>query len=44
MGGYEQNGIPWAQKGIPEHFEFQLLESNFDHFEQLVDFGVAASA
>jgi len=37
MGGYEQNGIPWAQKGIPEHFEFQLLESNFDHFEQLVD-------
>ena len=37
MGGYEPNGIPWAQNGIPENFEFQLLESNFDHFEQLVE-------
>jgi 4-methylaminobutanoate oxidase (formaldehyde-forming) len=37
MGGYEPNGIPWAEKGIPEPFDFQLLESNFDHFEQLVE-------
>ena len=37
MGGYEQNPIPWAVRGIPEPFDFQLLESNFDHFEQLVD-------
>ncbi len=37
MGGYEPNGIPWAEKGIPDPFEFQLLESNFDHFEQLVE-------
>jgi len=37
MGGYEPNGIPWAEKGIPESFDFQLLESNFDHFEQLVE-------
>ncbi len=37
MGGYEPNGIPWAQNGIPDPFEFQLLESNFDHFEQLVE-------
>lgn len=37
MGGYEPNGIPWAQKGIPDPFDFQLLESNFDHFEQLVE-------
>lgn len=37
MGGYEPNGIPWAKKGIPDPFDFQLLESNFDHFEQLVD-------
>lgn len=37
MGGYEPNGIPWAKKGIPEPFDFQLLESNFDHFEQLVE-------
>ncbi len=37
MGGYEPNGIPWAVDGIPDPFDFQLLESNFDHFEQLVD-------
>ena len=37
MGGYEPNGIPWARNGIPDPFDFQLLESNFDHFEQLVD-------
>lgn len=37
MGGYEPNGIPWAKNGIPDPFDFQLLESNFDHFEQLVD-------
>lgn len=37
MGGYERNGIPWAKNGIPDPFDFQLLESNFDHFEQLVE-------
>ena len=37
MGGYEKNGIPWAKDGIPDPFDFQLLESNFDHFEQLVE-------
>ncbi|WP_424968771.1 GcvT family protein [Dinoroseobacter sp. S375] len=37
MGGYEPNGIPWAKSGIPDPFDFQLLESNFDHFEQLVE-------
>ncbi|MEM6905305.1 MAG: FAD-dependent oxidoreductase, partial [Pseudomonadota bacterium] len=36
-GGYEPNGIPWAVDGIPEKFDFQLLPSNFDHFEQLVE-------
>ncbi len=37
FGGYEPNGIPWAENGIPESFEFQLLESNYDHFEQLME-------
>ena len=37
MGGYEPNGIAWAEQGIPDPFDFQLLESNFDHFEQLVE-------
>lgn len=37
MGGYEPNGIPWAKDGIPDPFDFQLLDSNFDHFEQLIE-------
>jgi glycine cleavage system aminomethyltransferase T/glycine/D-amino acid oxidase-like deaminating enzyme len=37
MGGYEPNGIPWAMNGVPDPFDFQLLDSNFDHFEQLVE-------
>jgi len=37
MGGYEPNPIPWAVGGIPEPFDFRLLESNFDHFEQIVE-------
>lgn len=37
MGGYEPNGIPWAKDGVPEPFDFQLLPSNFDHFEQLME-------
>jgi 4-methylaminobutanoate oxidase (formaldehyde-forming) len=34
MGGYEPDPIPWAEQGIPEGFEFQLLGENWDHFEQ----------
>ena len=37
MGGYEPNPIPWAVDGIPEGFHYTLLDSNFDHFEQLMD-------
>ncbi|MVO16458.1 GcvT family protein [Parasedimentitalea huanghaiensis] len=37
MGGYEPNPIPWATKGIPRGFHYSLLDSNFDHFEQLVE-------
>lgn len=37
MGGYEPNPIAWAVNGFPKNFEFQLLESNFDHFEQLME-------
>jgi 4-methylaminobutanoate oxidase (formaldehyde-forming) len=36
MGGYEPNPIPWALDGIPEGFHFTLLESNWDHFEQIM--------
>lgn len=37
MGGYEANPIPWATDGIPSGFHYSLLDSNFDHFEQLME-------
>lgn len=37
MGGYEPDPIPWAEKGIPEGFNFSLLDANWDHFEQLME-------
>ena len=37
MGGYEPNPIAWATDGIPKGFHYTLLNSNFDHFEQLME-------
>ncbi|MEK6204190.1 MAG: FAD-dependent oxidoreductase, partial [Amylibacter sp.] len=38
MGGYEPNPIDWARGGvIPKGFHYALLDSNFDHFEQLME-------
>ena len=37
MGGYENNPIPWAVDGIPEGFHYTLLDSNFDHFEPMIE-------
>ncbi|QGX99765.1 FAD-dependent oxidoreductase [Roseovarius faecimaris] len=37
MGGYEPNPIPWAVNGIPQGFHYSLLDSNFDHFEQIME-------
>lgn len=36
MGGYEPNPIAWAEEGIPEGFHFTLLDSDWDHFEQIM--------
>jgi 4-methylaminobutanoate oxidase (formaldehyde-forming) len=41
MGGYEPNPIPWAQAGIPEGFHFTLLDSRFDHFEEIMQQALA---
>ena len=41
MGGYEPNPIPWAQDGIPEGFNFTLLDNDFDHFEPLMEQAIA---
>jgi len=40
MGGYESNPRPWAIDGIPEHFSYTLLDSNFDHFEPMLELAV----
>ncbi|MGI9353511.1 MAG: GcvT family protein [Rhizobiaceae bacterium] len=37
MGGYEPNPIMWAENGIPSGFHYTLLESNFDHFEPIME-------
>ncbi|MCM2473308.1 FAD-dependent oxidoreductase [Rhizobium sp. CG5] len=37
MGGYEPNPIAWAVNGIPDGFHYSLLDSNFDHFEQIME-------
>ncbi|OED41568.1 FAD-dependent oxidoreductase [Chromatiales bacterium (ex Bugula neritina AB1)] len=37
MGGYEPNPIPWAVDGIPEGFSYSLLDSDFDHFEPMLE-------
>jgi sarcosine dehydrogenase len=36
MGGYEPNPIAWATDGVPKDFQFSLLDSNFDHFSQIM--------
>jgi len=37
MGGYEPNPVPWAQDGIPDGFNFTLLDNDWDHFEPLLE-------
>ena len=40
MGGYEPNPKPWAEKGIPDGFEFQLLDNDLDHFEPILQLAI----
>ena len=37
MGGYEPNPIPWAVDGTATANPYSLLDSNYDHFEQLME-------
>ena len=34
FGGYEPDPIAWTQGDVPDDFEFQLFEDDWDHFEQ----------
>ena len=40
MGGYEPNPVPWAVDGIPQPFQFQLLDANFEHFAPTMDLAI----
>jgi sarcosine dehydrogenase len=37
MGGYESNPKPWLADPLPEDFEFQLLQPDWDHFEPIME-------
>jgi sarcosine dehydrogenase len=41
MGGYESNPEPWAVDGIPDGFHFTFLESDWDHFQPLMETALA---
>ncbi|WP_067336249.1 GcvT family protein [Stappia indica] len=34
LGGYEPNPIAWTTGDVPDDFQFQLFEDDWDHFEQ----------
>jgi 4-methylaminobutanoate oxidase (formaldehyde-forming) len=40
MGGYEPNPKPWAVDGIPEGFNYKLLDADFDHFEPMMEYAL----
>ena len=41
LGGYEPDPIAWDVATVPEKFEFQLFDDDFDHFEQHMEAALA---
>jgi 4-methylaminobutanoate oxidase (formaldehyde-forming) len=41
MGGYEPNPKPWAVDGIPDKFNFQLLQPDWEHFQPIMELAMA---
>jgi glycine cleavage system T protein len=37
LGAFEPESKPWAVDGIPEDFEFDQLQEDFDHFEPILE-------
>ncbi|WP_170517052.1 GcvT family protein [Ruegeria atlantica] len=37
LGAFEPESKPWAMDGIPETFEFDQLQEDFDHFEPILE-------
>ena len=40
LGAFEPNAKPWGAKGIPDDFEFDQLQEDFDHFEPILEMAV----
>lgn len=40
LGAFEPVAKPWAMDGIPEDFEFDQLQEDFDHFEPILEMAV----
>jgi sarcosine dehydrogenase len=41
MGGYEQNPQPWTTGDVPDDWQFQLFDDDWDHFEQHMSQAIA---
>ena len=41
FGGFEPVAKPWGMDGIPEDFEFSLLEDDWDHFAVFMEQGLS---
>jgi len=41
MGGYEPDPKPWTTGDVPEHWQFQLFDDDFDHFAQHMEQAMA---
>ncbi|MCB1478994.1 MAG: FAD-dependent oxidoreductase [Rhodobiaceae bacterium] len=41
FGGYEPNPIPWTTGDVPNDWEFQLFDDDYDHFEQHIEQAIA---
>ena len=40
LGAFEPESKPWAVDGLPEDFEFDQLQEDFDHFEPILELAV----
>lgn len=41
LGGYEHNPIAWTTGDVPDDFQFQLFDDDWEHFEQHLEQAVA---
>ncbi len=44
LGAFEPVSKPWGMDGIPDSFEFDQLQEDFDHFEPILEKAVERGA